>query len=75
MEGNNMKTEGILIIVAFVFLATSVTLAEQAVRNSDIEKDGDYKLVWADEFNKDGPPDPCNWTYERGFVRNQELQW
>ena len=35
----------------------------------------DLKLIWADEFDKDGAPDPANWTYERGFVRNQELQW
>lgn len=34
-----------------------------------------WKLVWADEFDKDGRPDPANWTYESGFVRNQELQW
>jgi beta-glucanase (GH16 family) len=34
-----------------------------------------YALVWADEFNKDGRPDPLNWDYERGFVRNHELQW
>jgi len=34
-----------------------------------------YQLVWADEFNKDGAPDPANWTFEHGFVRNQELQW
>jgi len=34
-----------------------------------------YKLVWADEFNKDGPPDTTNWRYEKGFVRNKELQW
>jgi len=34
-----------------------------------------YKLVWSDEFNKDGRPDPCNWTYEIGFVRNREVQW
>ena len=34
-----------------------------------------YELVWADEFNKDGPPDPANWTYELGFVRNEEAQW
>lgn len=34
-----------------------------------------YKLVWADEFNKDGKPDPQNWSYEGGFVRNNELQW
>lgn len=34
-----------------------------------------YKLVWADEFNKNGVPDPSNWTYEKGFVRNNEYQW
>ncbi len=34
-----------------------------------------YKLVWHDEFKKNGPPNPANWNYERGFVRNNELQW
>jgi len=34
-----------------------------------------YKLVWSDEFNTDGAPDPKNWNYEKGFVRNNELQW
>jgi len=34
-----------------------------------------YHLVWSDEFSKPGPPDPANWTFEQGFVRNQELQW
>ncbi len=32
-------------------------------------------LVWHDEFDQDGRPDPNNWNYEYGFVRNQELQW
>ncbi len=35
----------------------------------------DWKLVWSDEFSKDGRPDPANWDYERGFIRNNELQW
>jgi len=34
-----------------------------------------YSLVWADEFDGSGEPDPKRWTYERGFVRNRELQW
>lgn len=34
-----------------------------------------YTLVWSDEFDKDGPPDPQKWKYEKGFVRNEELQW
>ncbi|HYV37082.1 MAG TPA: glycoside hydrolase family 16 protein [Gemmataceae bacterium] len=35
----------------------------------------EWKLVWQDEFDKDGPPDPAKWGYEKGFVRNQELQF
>jgi beta-glucanase (GH16 family) len=34
-----------------------------------------WKLVWSDEFDKDGRPDPSKWTYETGLVRNAELQW
>lgn len=34
-----------------------------------------YKLVWSDEFNKSGKPDSTSWKYEKGFVRNNELQW
>lgn len=34
-----------------------------------------YKLVWADEFNTDGKPDPKNWIFEEGFMRNEEFQY
>ena len=34
-----------------------------------------WELVWHDEFDKDGIPDPEFWTFEEGFVRNKELQW
>jgi len=33
------------------------------------------KLVFSDEFNKEGKPDPANWGNETGFKRNEELQW
>jgi beta-glucanase (GH16 family) len=33
------------------------------------------KLVWADEFNVEGKPNPEFWKHEKGFVRNEELQW
>lgn len=33
------------------------------------------RLVWHDEFEKDGSPDTSFWNFERGFVRNHELQW
>jgi beta-glucanase (GH16 family) len=35
----------------------------------------EWKLVWSDEFNGEGKPDPKNWKFESGFVRNNELQW
>src|SRR6478736_5747399 len=34
-----------------------------------------YSLAWSDEFNVNGNPDSSNWQYEKGFVRNHELQW
>ena len=33
------------------------------------------QLVWFDEFNGTGLPDPEKWSYERGYVRNRELQY
>ena len=33
------------------------------------------KLVWSEEFNLEGKPNPEVWNYEKGFVRNEELQW
>jgi beta-glucanase (GH16 family) len=39
------------------------------------EKIKGMSLVWNDEFNSTGKPDTANWIYEKGFVRNQELQW
>ena len=34
----------------------------------------EYQLVWSDEFDVDGKPS-TDWSYESGFVRNEELQW
>lgn len=34
-----------------------------------------YQLVWSDEFEGSGLPDPNNWGYEKGYVRNNELQY
>jgi beta-glucanase (GH16 family) len=34
-----------------------------------------WKLVWSDEFDKPGLPDPNKWDYEVGFIRNNELQY
>jgi beta-glucanase (GH16 family) len=57
-------------LFAAIFVASNVMA--QVAPHTDAASD--YKLVWSDEFNADGPPDPKNWTFERGFVRNEELQ-
>lgn len=33
------------------------------------------KPVWSDEFDGNGTPDPARWSYEKGFVRNEEDQF
>jgi len=35
----------------------------------------EWRLVWSDEFDKDGLPDPAKWNYETGFLRNNEQQY
>src|SRR5512143_3461223 len=38
-------------------------------------RDAELRLVWSDEFDREGRPDPRNWTFERGFVRHEEAQY
>ncbi len=61
---------GIGLMVAYGCGGTHKTV----MATNDFKKDG-YRLVWSDEFNKDGAPDSTNWSYEKGFERNEELQW
>lgn len=34
-----------------------------------------WKLIWSDEFDYRGLPDPKKWDYEEGLIRNKELQF
>ena len=33
-----------------------------------------YELVWAEEFEEDGRPNPSYWVYDEGYMRNEEAQ-
>lgn len=35
----------------------------------------DWKLIWADDFQYQGLPEPSKWNYEEGKVRNNESQF
>lgn len=53
------------------FLALSLLLAGSL----SAQESGEWKLVWSDEFNQEGRLDSTVWSYENGFVRNEEAQW
>src|SRR5437762_1699506 len=49
--------------------------AQSPPKQAAVKAPPGWKLVWSDEFDRDGPPDPKNWNFESGFVRNEEYQW
>jgi beta-glucanase (GH16 family) len=64
--------------ILFSFFAAAVLSASHGVRAGDPTSGGappGYKLVWSDEFDRPGLPDPAKWGYEEGFVRNNEAQY
>lgn len=50
------------------------TITSCSTSESPKQYDG-WELVWHDEFDKDGEVDASSWSFEQGFVRNNELQW
>jgi beta-glucanase (GH16 family) len=66
-----------------VFLSAAIlfsTFAAHCAETNSVplpayDSTNNWKLVWSDEFDTNGPPNPANWNYENGFVRNHELQW
>lgn len=60
-------------LTALLFLTTALVLNTGCLNNQT--EDSETRLVWSEEFDEDGQPDPENWNYETGFVRNNELQW
>ncbi|MCP4611541.1 MAG: glycoside hydrolase family 16 protein [Planctomycetes bacterium] len=74
-----MNKRYVFIVFCLIVVINLVFTGQQSaygggLRKLDATSEG-YKLVWSDEFNKHGRPDPNKWTYEKGFVRNRELQW
>ncbi|GAB3548378.1 glycoside hydrolase family 16 protein [Spirosoma fluminis] len=68
-----MKSLALILPLSLLLISQKITVSP--VVETDIKSDSTWKLVWADEFNTDGAPNPKNWKFEQGFVRNNELQW
>lgn len=61
-----MATLPISLAIAAVLAAATVAVRAEAAA---------WRLVWSDEFDYQGLPDPAKWSYEEGFVRNREAQF
>ncbi|WP_165226876.1 glycoside hydrolase family 16 protein [Aquisphaera insulae] len=56
------------------FLPLTATIAIAFTGPTPAQAQG-WKLVWSDEFDRAGAPDPAKWGHEHGFVRNGEKQF
>jgi len=73
-----MKIKNIFILFLAATFSISLIAQRSDLFKADFSKPEEISrmtLVWNDEFNTNGKPDPANWHYEKGFVRNRELQW
>ncbi len=55
------------------FLLLLLMISSCTTSHKTLAKKKNYQLVWSDEFNTDGQPDPSKWGYEIGFIRAAEL--
>lgn len=60
---------GFILVLFVLNLPTGVSCKE----NDPGKVAGEKVLVWSDEFDYEGLPDPSKWDYEEGFIRNKEL--
>ena len=71
-----MRRYALPVLFSLTWLAVSYCFAAE---NLDSEKSAwippAYELVWSDEFQYEGRPDPSRWGFEYGFIRNQEAQY
>jgi beta-glucanase (GH16 family) len=70
-----MKNILFLCLLFSCFVAKAQTIDPYSADNSAPKQIQGMKLLWNDEFNTNGAPNPSNWKFEKGFVRNEELQW
>ncbi|HEV8079890.1 MAG TPA: glycoside hydrolase family 16 protein [Chitinophagaceae bacterium] len=64
-----MKNVNRSIILFGFIISGSMAFAEKVQNNFP------WKIVWQDEFEYTGLPDPHKWGYETGHIRNEEKQY
>jgi beta-glucanase (GH16 family) len=59
----------------FLFISGLMCCAKAQTNSNTTQQTGFTKLVWQDEFDIPGLPDPAKWKYDTGYLRNNELQY
>lgn len=62
------------VVFLCLMLQQALSFAQEAPQLK-VDQAQEWRLVWSDEFTRDGRPDSTVWNYEHGFVRNHEAQW
>ena len=63
------------LLAATTLLLSAANIQAQSTQVAPSSAQDEWKLVWSDEFNTDGPYNPEVWEPEIGFKRNHEDQW
>lgn len=64
----NLPLSSAILMLALTMIATATLMASPKPAET-------RKLIWAEEFDGNGLPDPNRWGYEEGYVRNKEMQY
>jgi beta-glucanase (GH16 family) len=64
----------VLMLVASLIYANTSYLSLKKLNNKS-DKETKWQLVWEDNFDKSGLPDDKIWSYEEGYIRNNEAQY
>jgi beta-glucanase (GH16 family) len=74
-EADITAKNGGSVVVCYNNMSTTLKLKKGETKHITAKTSQEWTLVWSDEFNKNGRPDPATWNFEQGFVRNHEDQW
>ncbi len=64
-----------MLCIGLLFVGVAACTGAKPTPFSVSTPGGTWDLVWSDEFDYEGLPDPEKWSYEVGFIRNNELQY
>ncbi len=67
-----MKNFSAYFLIFALLIAVVIPEVQADERTTERSK---WKLVWEDNFDYQGLPDPEIWSYEEGYIRNNEAQY